>query len=173
MKKKRIPKSKDVDEYSYEDNDGRGVDGSNMGHGSTSDEGGGALENWDFDPSSRVAGEMEQESASFLGIDDDELLATVAEVNESSGDGSRHGSRPDSRQVSLSRGSNRPDSRAQFGRPDSRVNSRGALRQNSYESRGNSSPPVNPSGLSGFRTVEGVGEEDDEYGQEEITVEKF
>ena len=174
MKKKRLPKAKNVEGYPYESSDDRAVDGSNIGRGSVGDDGGAALENWDFDPSSRVAGDMEHESASFvLGIDDDESSANVAEVNESGGDGSRHGSRPDSRQVSRSRGSNRPDSRAQFGRPDSRVNSRGALRQNSFESRGPSSPHVNPSGLSGFRTVEGVGEEDDDYGQEEFSVEQF
>lgn len=174
MKKRKPAKVQEVDEYRYEDSDDRVADGSDIGRGMTGDDGGGALENWDFDPSSRVAGEMEQESASFvLGIDDDESSANVAEVDGSGGDSSRHGSRPDSRQVSLSRGSNRPDSRAQFGRPDSRVNSRGALRQNSFESRGPSSPPVNPSGLSGFRTVDGVGEEEDEYGQEEFSVEQF
>jgi len=78
------------------------------------------------------------------------------------------------RQVSTSRGSNRPDSRAQFGRPDSRANSRGAVRQNPYDNRGPSSPPVNPSGLSGFKGTDGVVEEDEnEYAQEELHVEQF
>ena len=56
----------------------------------------------------------------------------------------------------------RPDSRAAFGRPDSRSNS-----------RGNFETPANPVGLSGFRTAEDTGEEEDDYGKENFEVENF
>ena len=184
-KKSKRPKAKKTitlrDAVFDDDRHGRGDGGGGGGVGED-DRDGAALENWDFDPSSRVGGDIEHESASFvLGIDDDETAAGVADVDldDKLGDGtgvprqaSSGGGRPDSRQVSLSRGSNRPDSRA-FGRPDSRANSRGSLRQNSSEFRGPSSPPVNLSGLSGFRTGM-VEEEESEYGgQEEFSVEKF
>ena len=175
-KSKRTKAKKTVTLRHDGDGDYADVEGRHGG-GGVDDRDGAALENWDFDPSSRVGGEIEHESASFvLGIDDDESAAVIADVDlddKLGGDDAvpRQASsgRPDSRQVSLSRGSNRPDSRA-FGRPDSRANSRGSLRQNSSEFRGPSSPPVNLSGLSGFRTGM-VEEEESEYGG--VGVEKF
>ena len=49
------------------------------------------------------------------------------------------------------------------------------MRQNSYDNRGQPSPPpVNPSGLSGFKGTDGVVEEDEnEYAQEDLPVEQF
>jgi len=71
----------------------------------------------------------------------------------------------------LSENSNsRPDSRA-FDRPDSRAVSRGSLReQSSFQG---APPPVNPSGLSGFRTAGATGEEEEEYGQDDFAVDSF
>jgi hypothetical protein len=34
-------------------------------------------------------------------------------------------------------------------------------------------PPVNPSGLSGFRTAGATGEEEEEYGQDDFAVDAF
>ena len=118
IRKRRFKKPKSIkrnntdsrgedDKYAFKNgNSSSGVGGRNdsgggrRGRGEEDDQ---ALENWDFDPSSRVGGDMEHESASF--VFDDESTANVAEVNdideklenENMPRQGSSGSRPDSR----------------------------------------------------------------------------
>jgi hypothetical protein len=68
----------------------------------------------------------------------------------------------------------RPDSRA-FGRPDSRANSRKESCSFDSSNANRAAPPVNPTGLSGFRTAAANGkeEEEEDYGNEEFAVDVF